>query len=408
MLGRSGMESLDTFARQKLARLEDARLRRTLATTARVDGMWVERDGRRFLSFSCNDYLGLTRHPRSKQAAIKAIEKYGTGAGASRLITGNHPLYAELEEKLARFKGAEAACVFGSGYLANTGIIPVLVGPEDLLLIDELSHACLRAGAQLARARTETFRHNSVQHLSDLLTEHRSRFSRALIVTDGVFSMDGDLAPLDALSTLARAHDAWLMADDAHGLGVVGGGRGSALAGANHAIVDLQMGTLSKALGSYGGYLCASSPVIELVKTRARTFVYSTGLPPASVAAAIAALDIIVAEPDLTEKPLHKARRFSRLLDLPAPESAIVPIVLGTPERALAASAALEAEGFLVTAIRPPTVPEGTSRLRFAFCADHPDYEVDRLAAAVRRAMPEPLTQPRHQNKIDDEAGSPD
>ena len=168
------------------------------------------------------------------------------------------------------------------------------------------------------------------------------------------------------------------------------------------------MGTLSKALGSYGGYLCASSPVIELVKTRARTFVYSTGLPPASVAAAIAALDIIVAEPDLTEKPLHKARRFSRLLDLPAPESAIVPIVLGTPERALAASAALEAEGFLVTAIRPPTVPEGTSRLRFAFCADHPDYEVDRLAAAVRRAMPEPLTQPRHQNKIDDEAGSPD
>jgi 8-amino-7-oxononanoate synthase len=381
------MESLDTFARQKLARLEDARLRRTLAATARVDGIWVERDGRRFLSFSCNDYLGLTRHPRTMQAAIKAIEKYGTGAGASRLITGNHPLYAELEEKLAGLKGTEAACVFGSGYLANAGIIPVLIGAEDLLLIDELSHACLWAGAQLARGRVEAFRHNSVQHLSDLLAKHRSCFSRALIVTDGVFSMDGDLAPLEDLSSTARAYDAWFMVDDAHGLGVVGGGRGSALAGGSHAIVDLQMGTLSKAAGSYGGYLCASLPVIELVKTRARTLVYSTGLPPAAVAAAIAALDIIVAEPELTEKPLLKARRFSRLLDLAAPESAIVPIMLGTPERALAASAALEAEGFLVTAIRPPTVPEGTSRLRFAFCADHPDNEIERLAAAVRRTI---------------------
>jgi 8-amino-7-oxononanoate synthase len=381
------MDSLDAFARQKLAQLEESSLRRVLVPTARGAGVWVERGGRRLLSFSCNDYLGLTQHPRVKQAAIAAIEMFGTGAGASRLITGNHPLYQELEERLARFKRAEAACVFGSGYLANAGIIPAVVGAEDILLIDELSHACLWAGAQLSHARIETFRHNSVEHLSNLLSGRRSDFRRALVVTDGVFSMDGDLAPLAALLSLTSSHDAWLMSDDAHGLGVIGGGRGSAFADADHVRVDLQMGTLSKALGSYGGYLCASSPVIELVKTRARTLVYSTGLPPASIAAAIAALEIIQSTPGLAAKPLNKAKLFARRLDLPPPESAIVPVVLGTPERALAASAALEADGFLVTAIRPPTVPAGTSRLRFAFCADHPDDEIERLAVAVRRTL---------------------
>src|SRR5215472_17528646 len=205
------MESLDGFAREKLARLEEAHLRRVLTTSARGEGIWVERDGRTLLSFSCNDYLGLTQHPRVKRAAIDALERYGTGAGASRLITGNHPLYAVLEEKLARLKGTDAACVFGSGYLANAGIIPVLIGSEDLLLIDELSHACLWAGAQLSRGRIEAFRHNSVEHLADLLSKHRSNFSHALIVTDAVFSMDGDLAPLGALSSLAHEHDAWLM-----------------------------------------------------------------------------------------------------------------------------------------------------------------------------------------------------
>lgn len=384
------MESLDAFARGKLARLTEEHLRRELVPTARSDGVWVERNGRRLLSFSCNDYLGLSQHPRVRQAAVDAIEKCGTSAGASRLITGNHPLYVELEEKLARFKGTEAACVFGSGYLANAGIIPVLVGPDDLLLIDELSHACLWAGAQLSRARVEIFAHNSVEHLCDILSERRSNFPRALIVTDGVFSMDGDLAPLEVLSSIARAHDSWLMVDDAHGLGVIGGGRGTAFAGDKHVAIDLQMGTLSKALGSYGGYLCASRPVIELVKTRARTLVYSTGLPPATIAAAIAALDIVASDPELTERPLRKARRFAKLLDLPLPESAIVPILLGTPERALEASRTLEADGFLVTAIRPPTVPAGTSRLRFAFSADHSDDEIERLALVVRRTILEP------------------
>jgi 8-amino-7-oxononanoate synthase len=378
------MTSLDDFAAQKLAALDAERLRRSLVETSREDGVWVERDDRRLLSFSCNDYLGLTHHPKVKAAAIAAIEAFGAGAGASRLITGNHPLYGELEAKLARLKQTEAACVFGSGYLANAGIIPVLAGPRDLVLVDELSHSCLWAGAQLSRGGIEKFRHNDVADAASILEKSRAQYEHALIVTDGVFSMDGDLAPVEALAELARRHDAWLMTDDAHGLGVVGGGRGSSFVGGNKAPVDLQMGTLSKALGSSGGYLCASKPVIDLVKTRARTLVYSTGLPPASVAAAIAALEIIENEPDLVARPLSKARRFTRLLDLPLAESAIVPLVLGNPERALAASEALEKEGFLVTAIRPPTVPAGTSRLRFAFSATHPDAEINRLADVVR------------------------
>ena len=280
------MKSLDLFAGTKLSGLEAAHLRRDLALTAREEGVAVMREGRRLVSFSCNDYLNLTHHPKVKEAAIAAIRAFGTGAGASRLITGNHPLYAELEAKLAALKQTEAACVFGSGYLANAGIIPALTGENDLLLIDELSHACLWAGAQLSHAKTITFRHNDVAHLSGLLEANRAGHEHALIVTDGVFSMDGDLAPLHELAGLADAHDAWLMADDAHGLGVIGAGRGSSFAHGEKANVDLQMGTLSKALGSYGGYLCASAPVIDLIKTRARTLIYSTALPPASVAAA--------------------------------------------------------------------------------------------------------------------------
>ncbi len=206
-----------------------------------------------------------------------------------------------------------------------------------------------------------------------------------MIVTDGVFSMDGDLAPLNALSELARAKDAWLMSDDAHGLGVLGGGRGSAFA--MGASVDLQMGTLSKALGSYGGYVCASTAVIDLLKTRARTLIYSTGLPPASVAAALAALDIVESDPELTARPLAKAQAFTRACNLPLATSQIVPVVLGDPLAALEASQLLEREGFLVTPIRPPTVPEGTARLRLAFTAGHPDREIVRLAAIMRERI---------------------
>jgi 8-amino-7-oxononanoate synthase len=374
------MRSLDEFASAKLAALEAGDLRRQLAISARTGAIEIVRNGRRLISFCCNDYLNLTHHPQVIAAAKDAIDRYGAGAGASRLITGNHPLLAELEARIARLKGAEDAAVFGSGYLANLGAIPTLAGPGDLVLIDALSHACLFAGAKLSGAEVRVFRHNDVDHLASLFDRGR----RCVVLTEGVFSMDGDLAPLPEIAALAAAHDAWLMTDDAHGIGVVGGGRGSSFAFGAPVPVPLQMGTLSKSAGSYGGYVAASRPVIELMRTRARSFVYSTGLPPASAAAAIAALDIIAHDPDLCARPVANAALFCRTLGLPAPASAIVPLILGDARRALAASRALEDDGFLVVAIRPPTVPQGTARLRFTFTAAHTEADVLRLADAVR------------------------
>lgn len=379
--GDAMAKSLDLYAEQKLAALDARALRRRLSDTAR-EGVWIVRGGRRLLSFSCNDYLGLSVHPRLKAAAKDAIDRYGVGAGASRLVTGNHPLYAVLERRLANLKHTDEACVFGSGYLANTGIVPSLVGRRDAIFADALCHACLWAGTQLSGASLHVFRHNDVGHLEELLEQHRSSCDRALILTDGVFSMDGDLAPLPALAHLAGKYDAWLMSDDAHGLGVLGDGAGSAAAMGT--APDLQMGTLSKALGSYGGYLCASRPVVELLRTRARTLIYSTGLPPAQIAAALAALDIIQEEPARVVAPHAKARMFTRMLGLPPAQSPIVPLVLGTEEAAIAGSAILEDAGFAVVAIRPPTVPSGTARLRIAFSALHDDDDVLRLADTVR------------------------
>mgnify|MGYP002640599354 FL=1 len=377
------MQSLDEYARAKLSSLEQRQLRRTLVETDRRDGAIAYRDGRRMVSFSCNDYLNMSHHPDVVRAATEATARYGVGSGASRLITGNHPLFRELEGRLARLKGAEDACVFGSGYLANLGIIPTLMGPEDLILADELSHSCILAGGAISKARQFVFRHNDVDHVEELLAEHRAAHPRALIVTDGVFSMDGDMAPVPALADLADKYDAWLMTDDAHGVGVIGGGRGSTHATGAQGRVPLQMGTLSKAIGGYGGYLCAARPVIDLMRTRSRTFIYSTGLPPAAAAAAIAAIDVIERDPAYVALPMDKARLFAELVGLPTPESCIVPIVLGDPARTLAASKMLEDEGYIVTAIRPPTVPDGTARLRFTFTAGHEDSDVRRLAEIV-------------------------
>jgi 8-amino-7-oxononanoate synthase len=381
------MHSLDTFAQDKLDDLKRRHLYRALNETVREDGIWIERNGRKLLSFSCNDYLNLTQHPAVKQAAISAIEEYGAGSGASRLVTGNHPLYAKLESRLARFKRAEAACVFGSGYLANAGIIPVLVGRNGLVVVDELSHACIYAGTHLSRGTVITFRHNDVTHARELLATHRGSYNHAMIVTDGVFSMDGDLAPLPELVALAENYDTWVMSDDAHGLGVVGGGRGSTFVGNSGIPVPVQMGTLSKAIGSYGGYLCASAPVIELMRNRARTLIYSTGLPPACVGAAIAALDLIEREPSYAAEPVRKAKAFTQRAGLPDAQSPIVPIVIGDEEIALRKSRLLEDEGFLAVAIRPPTVKPGTARLRLTFTAQHPDDQVERLADFVREKI---------------------
>lgn len=376
------MRSLDAFCQQKLDDLEGRQLRRSLRTTARQPGGGVVRDGVEHVSFSCNDYLGLTHHPAVKAAAQQATADYGTGAGASRLVTGHHPLLEELEARLAALKGAEACLTFGSGYLTNTGVIPALVGPDDLILVDELAHACLWAGARSSGARIEVFPHNDVAAVRRLLLARRGDHPRCLILTEGVFSMDGDRAPLADLAPVAEQHDAWLLVDDAHATGVLAHGRGSAAA-AGGASVPLQVGTLSKALASYGGFLCASAAVVELLTSRARTLVYSTGLPPAAAAAALAALDVIAAEPARCRRPLELATRFCARASLPPPSSPVVPVVIGEAGEAMAAMRALEAQHLLAVAIRPPTVPDGSARLRFAFCADHREDDVDRAADAV-------------------------
>lgn len=377
------MDTLDQYAGMKLASLEAASLRRRLRPVARHSGAVLEREGRRLISFSCNDYLNLATDPAVIEAAIAATRQYGAGAGASRLVTGDYPLYHVLEARLAALKSTEDAVVFGSGFLANTGIIPALIGPEDAIFVDELAHACIWAGAKLSGAAVLKFRHNDCADLARLLAAHRDQARHAMIATDGVFSMDGDLSPVGELLALADTHDAWLLTDDAHGIGVLNEGRGSAH---GHA-VPLQMGTLSKAVGGYGGYLCASRVVCELIRNRARSFVYTTGLPPGVVAGAIAALDIIAADAERRVRPVRLARRFTQALGLPSAESPIVPLLLGTAEAALAAQAVLEEAGFLVAAIRPPTVPEGTARLRFAFTAAHDDADIDRLAELVRTGL---------------------
>tara|TARA_Y100001970_G_scaffold45236_1_gene56737 strand:+ start:39111 stop:40265 length:1155 start_codon:yes stop_codon:yes gene_type:complete len=381
------MESLENFAYQKLSALDRKSLKRSLQETSRLPKSRVIRNGKELISFSCNDYLGLSQHPRIIEAIQKAVTIHGTGGGASRLVTGNYPLYNDLEKRLAELKGTEDACVFGSGYLANLGIIPSLVGEKDLILIDELSHSCMFSGTVLSKSKVLFFHHNDVGHLEALLKKNRDKHPRALILTDGVFSMDGDLAPIPELSSLSLRYDTWLMTDDAHGIGVVGKGRGSSFAFNSVSKVPLQMGTLSKAVGSYGGYLCASKSVIDLIKTRARTLIYSTSLAPANIVASIEALKIIESNPELIQKPLDHAKSFSKALGLKNPSSAIVPLILEDTERTLEASKILEDSGYLVTAIRPPTVPKGTSRLRFTFSATHSKKDVSSLANIVNKKI---------------------
>ncbi len=379
--------SLDGFATRKLQALERRELRRSLASTEKVDGRRVRSQGRDLLSFASNDYLGLSHRAEVVEASLAATRRYGTGAGASRLVTGNHPLYAALEARLATLKDTEDAVVFGSGYLTNVGVIPLLAGEVDLIVMDEFCHACLLGGAALSGAKVVHFNHNDPAAAAAALAAERSRHRHCLLLTEGVFSMEGDLAPLPELCELAGRFDAWLMTDDAHGLGVVGAGRGSSFAFDEPVAVHLQMGTLSKAAGGYGGYICASHAVCELIRNRARSFGFSTGLPPGTVAAAATALEIIATEKDLVGLPVKRARSFAAALGLEPAQSAIVPLVLGPAARAVEAGSALREAGFLVAAIRPPTVPAGTSRLRFAFSAEHCERDVQELTEAARSIL---------------------
>jgi 8-amino-7-oxononanoate synthase len=376
------MPALDDILQQKLRRLEARQQRRTSQETCCLPGARVIRAGRELVSFSGNDYLGLSQRPQVVAAAAQALKTYGAGAGASRLVTGNHPLYDELEAALAAYKRTDSACIFGSGYLANLGTIPALAGKGDLILADRLIHACMVDAVRLSSATFMRFPHNNMEHCRMLLEANRREHRHCLILSETVFSMDGDRAPTEALAALAREFDAWFMTDDAHGLGV-SPPRPHPMSRPEWE-EDIAMGTLSKAVGSYGGYICGSRTLIDYLKTSARSLIYSTALPPATVAASIAALKIIAEEPELTAKPLQNARHFTSLLGTEAAQSAIVPVMLKENDKALAASALLEKHGFLVAAIRPPTVPEHTARLRFTFSALHTTEQIEAVAGIVR------------------------
>lgn len=373
------MTPLRDLAREELNGLAERSLARRLVETERLDGVIVKREGREYVSFSCNDYFGLTHFPSVIAAAERALKRYGAGAAASRLVTGNHPLYAELESLLAEMKGTERALVFSSGYAASLGTIPVLVGKGDLILADRLCHACAWDGARLSGASILRFHHNDVSHCRSLLETHRSKHRRCLILTETIFSMDGDRGPVSALAELAKAHDAWLMTDDAHGLGLPDWSDGSDMG------ADLGMGTLSKGLGAVGGYVHGPAEVIDWLANRARSLVFSTGLPPAAVAAAAASLRILRDDPALGRDPIMNARLFTEALGREPAASPIVPVIVGEPERALAASAMLQENGLLAIAIRPPTVPPGTARLRFAFSARHEREPIERAAALLMK-----------------------
>lgn len=382
-----GSESLRAFARRKLDDVEARSVRRVLIS-GRGDARSFEHRGRTFVAFASNDYLGLANHPQVLEAARAALSD-GSGATASRLVVGNHGAYDVLERRLAELKRTEAACVFGSGYHANLGVVPALAGEPDLIVLDELAHACLHAGARLARSEIHTFRHDDAADLDRVLTERRAHRRHALVLTEGVFSMDGDAADLRALVEVCDRHDAWLLVDDAHATGVVGEGAGSvAEAGVDPDRVPLQIGTLSKALGGYGGFLAARRDVVDLMVTRARTLIYSTGLPPAVVAAASAALGLSRDEPWRRARVRQSARRLAHALSLPEPRAAIVPVPVGDSRAALQLHAALAERGLWVPAMRPPTVPEGTARLRVSLSAAHTDDDLAALEAALRGLRP--------------------
>ena len=372
-------ESLRSFCRDKLGVLDERRQRRKLVDTTHLHGMRISRGGRTLVDFSSNDALGLARHPRVIESSAAAAREYGAGATASRLVSGNHPLFAHLEARLAAHKETEAALVVGSGWLANAGTVPALIGDADLVVVDALAHASRMAGIGLSRAQVVVMRHNDVEDAARILEQRRASCGRCLVITESVFSMDGDRAPLEALASLCRTHDAWLLVDDAHGFLV------SPMAAPLGRVADIVTGTLSKASGSYGGSVCGPAELIELLTSRARTLVYSTGLPPSAVAAALAAIDVALGETSFMSRPHCLAARFCRALSLAAPASHIVPLHLGDEARALELMTGLDDDGFLAVAIRPPTVPAGTSRVRLSFSAGHSDDDVDALAAAVKR-----------------------
>ncbi len=379
---------------EELNELAEKRLVRTESAIRSAQGPRVVLDGGKEVIVLCsNNYLGLAEHPSLRRAVAEALERYGLGTGASRLVSGTSELHEELERRIAFFKGTEAAIVFNSGYAANTGAIPALAGEGDIILSDALNHASIIDGCRLSRARTVVYRHRDREHLEELLQEHRAS-RRRLIVSDGVFSMDGDIAPLPDLVTLADRYGAMLMIDDAHATGVIGRcGRGTAEHFGMSGKVAVQMGTLGKALGSFGAYVAGDRGLIAWLRSKARSYIFSTSLPPALCAASMAALELVDREPWRRDRLSQNRTRFANGLAAlgflsASAETPILPVIAGSSEKALMAAHRLLQEGILAPAIRPPSVPEGSARVRTTVLATHSDEDID-LSLSVFRCLKE-------------------
>jgi 8-amino-7-oxononanoate synthase len=377
----------------ELEALEARGLRRRLEPLASAQGPVVTVGGRALVNLCSNDYLGLAGDPRLRRAAAEAAEREGAGSGAARLVAGDLEVHGRLERALAAFEGTEAALLFNSGYHANAGVPAALVGRDDAIFSDVLNHASIVDGCLLSRAEVVRYRHGDVDELDALLARTRAR--RKLVVTDTVFGMDGDAAPLAAIADRCERHGAMLYVDEAHATGVLGP-RGAGLVDALglEGRVDVRMGTLGKALGSFGAHVSGERRLVEWLVSRARTFVFTTALPPAACGAALAALEIVRGEPERRARLHALAARakagLARLgFDLPRVVAPILPVVLGAEERALSASRLLRERGFFVRAIRPPTVPRGTSRLRVALTAGHTEAQVDAFLGALEEVLRE-------------------
>lgn len=379
------MPNLDDQLGGELEQLRANGLYRTLRTLASAQGPRIMLEGREFLNFSSNDYLGLANDPVLKRAACDAIERYGVGAGASRLVCGNIEPYARLEQTLARFKNKEAAIVFGSGYAGNIGTITALVGEGDVIILDKLDHASIIDGARQSGATIRVYPHKNLKKLENILQQSGS-FRRKLIVTETVFSMDGDLAPLAEIVKLKETYDAWLMIDEAHATGLYAQNRrGIAEAAGVEDKIDITLGTLSKALGCAGGFVVGSQVLIDNLRNRARSLIYSTALPPAIIAAAVAAVDFVMSDEGhqrrdkLWRNVSGMKNGLAKLAIQNESRSPIIPVIIGDETAAVETSRKLFERGIFVPAIRFPTVPKGKARLRVTVTAAHQQRDIDRF-----------------------------
>lgn len=363
---------------------------RTLTEYCPIDAVRVKRDDKEYLMMASNNYLGLTFDTRVIEGALKGAQQYGTGSGGSRLVSGTFPLFTELERSLAKFKNTEKALVFNTGYMANVGTISAIADKNTIIFSDALNHASIIDGCRLSKASIKAYNHCDVEELKFILKQ-ADRSARKLIVTDGVFSMDGDIAPLDKLYKLSREYNALLMVDDAHATGTIGNGHGTAAYFGLEKDVDIQLGTLSKSLGSVGGYVAANSTIIDYLVNTSRSFIFSTALSPADIGAALAALHILETDASvlgrLQENVNYMADQLTSMGIDATNETPIFPILIGRNEDTLAVSDYLYEAGIIGTAIRPPTVPIGESRIRLTVTAAHNKKQIDFVCQSLHNAM---------------------